>query len=62
MGAAEKMLETIGARMDPIDRADFERTAAEARGVLDAELFERAWGEGRRMGTDEAVRYAKAEG
>jgi tetratricopeptide (TPR) repeat protein len=59
LGAAEKMLETIGARMDPIDRADFERTAVQARGALDAEAFERAWREGRWMGTDEAVKYAQ---
>jgi tetratricopeptide (TPR) repeat protein len=59
MGAAEKMLETIGARMDPIDRADFDRTCEAARDALEAEAFEGAWGEGRGMGVEEAVKYAQ---
>ena len=57
LGAAEALLGTIGARMDPIDRADFERVTEEARDALDPAAFERAWKEGRGMGVEEAVVY-----
>jgi predicted ATPase/Tfp pilus assembly protein PilF len=58
LGAAEHILETIGARMDPIDRAQFEDVTTDARGVLSPEVFAQAWKEGASLSLEEAARYA----
>jgi predicted ATPase/transcriptional regulator with XRE-family HTH domain len=58
LGAAERILSAIGARMDPIDRAQFERVTAEAKGLLSRERFTEAWREGASLSIEEAARYA----
>jgi predicted ATPase/DNA-binding XRE family transcriptional regulator len=61
LGAAEALLEEVGARVhnyyvpDPSLR---ERTVAEARAGLDEAAFEETWARGREMSFEQAVEYA----
>ena len=58
-GAAERLLEAIGAPQDPSNRPRAERRVAAARTALgDDAAFDRAWQEGRAMRWEEATRYA----
>ena len=57
-GAAESLLERIGAVMVLTDPADLERTVAAGRAQLGEEGFAAAWAEGRRMSLEQAVAYA----
>jgi hypothetical protein len=59
-GAAEALLESIGARLDPIDRFGYEASVAAAREALGEAAFERAWAEGRGMRVERAVMLAQA--
>ena len=56
-GASEAILEQMGARLDTLDQADFERTLAALRSQLGGRL-EANLDEGRAMSIDEAVTYA----
>jgi predicted ATPase/DNA-binding XRE family transcriptional regulator len=58
LGAAERIFSAIGARMDPIDHAQFEHVTAEAKGLLSSERFTEAWEEGAALSIEEAARYA----
>jgi hypothetical protein len=58
LGAAESLLEAIGARIWPSNRADYDRIVAAARAGLDDVAFNAAWEEGRAMSPEEAVEYA----
>ncbi|HZA74310.1 MAG TPA: LuxR C-terminal-related transcriptional regulator [Propionibacteriaceae bacterium] len=62
-GAAEAMTESYGTRLTRATRAmiDYDRQLAEAQERLDAPTWAAAWAEGRRMTTDQAVRYALAD-
>ena len=61
LGAAEAVLETIGALTQPIDKPEIERIIADVRAQLDAASFEAAWAEGRAMTLDQALADALAQ-
>ena len=54
-GAAEALREAIRAPRPVIDRADFERHMAAARGALGEEAFTAAWAQGQALTLEEAV-------
>jgi hypothetical protein len=58
LGAAQGLLDALGAAMRPIDCTLRERTDAAARADLPASTFEAAWSEGRAMALEQAVAYA----
>lgn len=58
MGAAEALNEPLATPVRFADDSSWRRAHAEATQHLDAETFERLWGEGRRMSWDEAVAAA----
>ena len=58
LGAAEALLEAIGAVMDPDDHMVYEQAVASARAQLSEEEFERARAEGRAMSMEQAIEYA----
>jgi predicted ATPase/DNA-binding XRE family transcriptional regulator len=62
LGATAALFETYDPAMDPIDRADYERSIAAARAQLDAATFDAAWAVGRTMGAEQAIAYALEEG
>jgi non-specific serine/threonine protein kinase len=61
MGAAEGLLDAIGASWPPNYVAGRERTMAAIRTALGEEAFAAAWAEGRALSLEEAIRYALAE-
>jgi tetratricopeptide (TPR) repeat protein len=61
MGAAEGLLDAIGASWPPNYVAARERARAVIRAALGEEALAAAWTEGRGMALDEAVRYALEE-
>jgi len=63
-GAADSMTEAYGAHLTRASRAivDYDQQLARARQQLDPAVWAAAWAEGRRMTTDQAVRYALEEG
>jgi non-specific serine/threonine protein kinase len=61
LGAVEALLEHIDARLDPIERADFDRTLAAARAQLDEAAFAKAWAEGQAMTLEQAIEFALKE-
>ena len=54
-GVAEALRESMGTPMPPVDRADYERSVAAARGQLGKKAFVAAWEEGRTMSTEQAL-------
>jgi non-specific serine/threonine protein kinase len=60
-GAAEAMLERVGAKFHWIDRLGYERYVATARAQLGHDAFNTAWAEGRALTSEQAVAYALAE-
>jgi DNA-binding NarL/FixJ family response regulator len=64
-GAAQTLLEVIGAVIEPSDRMEYERNVATARAGararLDEEAFEAAWLEGQGMTMEQAVALALEE-
>jgi tetratricopeptide (TPR) repeat protein len=58
LGAAQALLDTIGASLEVDDRIPFEQGIASARTQLVEESFERAWAEGSAMNLDQATSYA----
>ncbi len=63
-GAAEALREVTGVSMHTVSthQALYKRQVAALRDQLDAETFELAWAEGRKMTLEEAVAEALAEG
>ena len=60
-GAAEALLETTGAQMAGVDRAEWDRYVAAVRAQLDEAAFAAAWAEGRTIlddGWEQVVVYA----
>ncbi len=58
LGAAEALLERTGARLDPTDRADYDRIVEVVRAALSADVLAAAWAEGRALTLDRANAYA----
>jgi predicted ATPase/class 3 adenylate cyclase/Tfp pilus assembly protein PilF len=58
LGAAEGLLQAIGAVLDPETHRSCERSAEQARGLVGEKIFNVAWDEGRAMSMDEAAEYA----
>jgi predicted ATPase/DNA-binding SARP family transcriptional activator len=54
-GAAERLRERIGRPHHPHERADYERSVAEARTALGDAAFAAAWAEGRALSPEQAV-------
>ncbi len=57
-GAAQALLDSIGARLDSIDRLGYEQYVATAREHLGEAAFAKAWAEGRAMTMEQAIAYA----
>ncbi len=60
-GAAEGLLESMGARLDPADRIEYERNMAATHAQLGEAMWEIAWEEGRAMSMEQAIAYALQE-
>ena len=61
LGAVEALLERLGARLDPTERAEFDHTLAAAHAQLDEAAFNAAWAEGRAMTMEQAIALALME-
>ncbi len=61
-GAGEKFFEEVGLRLEPADRAEFDRNVASALASLGEEAFAAAWAQGKAMTLDEAVQEASGLG
>jgi predicted ATPase len=61
LGAAAAELEALGAPLEPIDRADYERHQAAARAALGTGAWAAARAEGRAMGLHRAIAHALEE-
>jgi hypothetical protein len=57
-GAADSLREYLGAPLQSGDRPRYEHQLAAARSVVDIEVWEAAWKQGRTMTLEEAVAYA----
>lgn len=57
-GAAEALLETVGAPLAPADRAEWERDVAMMRNQFDSAGLREAWDAGRSMPLERAFHYA----
>lgn len=57
-GAAEAMLELMGAGLQASDQAEYERNLAFVRQHLDEATFQACWNEGRSLSLEHAVAYA----
>jgi DNA-binding NarL/FixJ family response regulator len=55
MGAAEALLETIGARLDPADFVEYTRKVSDVRDLLGTSAFSAAWSAGRAMPVEQAI-------
>ena len=55
MGAAEALLETIGARLDPADFVEYTRKVSDVRDLLGTAAFSAAWSAGRAMPVEQAI-------
>jgi predicted ATPase/uncharacterized protein HemY len=60
-GAAKAHLVSIGVNLIAADKAEYDRTLAEAKAALDVQTFDNAWATGQAMTSAEAVIYALAE-
>jgi hypothetical protein len=59
-GAVEALLSRVEIRLEPAERADFERSVSDVRVRMTAEAFAVAWAEGRAMTLEQAIEYALA--
>ena len=57
-GAAEALRDTIGAQIQPGDRADYEANLAVVRSGLDASTLDACWNAGRAMSLEQMVASA----
>ena len=62
LGVAAALLETIGGRLDAIERALYEHNVAAAQSALGADQFMKAWAAGRAMPLEQAIADALSEG
>jgi predicted ATPase/Tfp pilus assembly protein PilF/transcriptional regulator with XRE-family HTH domain len=60
LGAAAALLESIGGRLDVLDRTIYERTLAVVRGALGEEPLAAAWAAGGAMTLEQVVDFAQA--
>ncbi len=58
LATAEALLGALSARLDPVDRGEYERNMAAAQAGLDEETFSAAWAAGHAMTLEEAIAYA----
>jgi len=58
-GAAEVLRDALGARLPPADRPYYDRMIGAARSAIGDDQFSVAWGEGRAMTLEQAVREAE---
>ncbi len=58
-GAAEALLGSIGTRLDPLERAEYEQTLGILRSKLTDERFEALVAEGGAMSLEQAIEYAR---
>jgi hypothetical protein len=56
--AGEALFDVTSARLDPIDRIEYDRNLAAVRAELDATTFAAAWAAGRALTMEQAVTYA----
>lgn len=61
MAAVEEQLKSIGLRLLPIDRMEYERNLASLHVDLNEKTLNRAWSKGRAMLLEDAVSFAMAE-
>ncbi len=59
-GAAQALRETIRNPVAPAQRAEYDRHVASVQARLDETILAKAWAEGRAMGLNEAIEYARA--
>ncbi len=57
-GAAAALLDTLGASLNPIGRAVYDRNLVAVRALMDEAAFEAAWAEGRAMSQEQAIAEA----
>jgi predicted ATPase/DNA-binding SARP family transcriptional activator len=62
LGAEERFLETLGARLPVVSPAEYERTIAEGRAALGEARFAAVWAEGRELDLEQALAYASGDG
>jgi non-specific serine/threonine protein kinase len=60
-GAEHALHQAIGARLEPADRIEHERTVAAVRAQLDEATFVNLWAAGAQMTVSQAIAYARAE-
>ena len=60
LGGVEAILEATGARLEPIDRGEYERVLSDVRSQMPGVAFAAAWAAGRDMSMEELVTYAQA--
>jgi predicted ATPase/class 3 adenylate cyclase len=61
LGATECLLQTIGARLEPLYHEEYQRTEAAARRMVGDAIFEAAHEDGRKLSLDQAMAYALEE-
>jgi hypothetical protein len=61
LGAVETLLANLGAKMEAVERVQYESSLDSARTQLSEEVFKSAWDEGRAMSVEQAVEYALQE-
>ncbi len=61
LGAADGLLQAIGAVLAPVERVDYDRTVAMAREVLGDQRFDVAYAEGRTLSLDQLIEQALSE-
>jgi hypothetical protein len=57
-GAAERLLQSLDAALDPSGSLDYDKNLADTRARLGEEAFSKAWQEGRTMPLEQAVTEA----
>ena len=60
-GAHEAVSESIGARIQLGDLAQYERGLEAVKALIDGKTFDKLWAEGRQMSVDEATAYVLAD-
>jgi predicted ATPase/transcriptional regulator with XRE-family HTH domain len=60
-GAAEAVLEQLGARLQIADLADYERGLTAVKALINPAHFDALWAEGRGMSMEQAIQYALTE-
>ncbi len=58
LGAVDRLVSSLGAVLDRVDRRTYEQSVAQARALLDKGIFARAWAVGEALSLAEAVEYA----